>query len=74
MSPPVIILHEQDDVGVAATAIDAGTQVGDDLTAIDRIPPAHKIARHAIDAGAPVHKYGQVIGFATKPIAAGARA
>ena len=35
------------------------------------IPPGHKIATHAIAAGEPVRRYNQIIGFASKPIAAG---
>ena len=32
----------------------------------------HKVALTAIEPGSPVRKYGQIIGFASKPIAAGA--
>src|SRR5262249_22146444 len=35
------------------------------------VPPGHKVATHAIDAGAPVRRYNQIIGFAKRPIAAG---
>src|SRR4029453_4792954 len=31
----------------------------------------HKVARHAVATGAPVRRYGQVIGFATREIAIG---
>ena len=35
------------------------------------IPFGHKIAVAPMDAGEPVVKYGEVIGFATSPIRAG---
>jgi hypothetical protein len=35
------------------------------------IPPGHKVATRAIATGEPVRRYNQIIGFATKPIAAG---
>ena len=34
-------------------------------------PSGHKIALRAINAGEPVHRYGQTIGFATQPIPVG---
>src|SRR6185295_6421513 len=34
-------------------------------------PQGHKIAVHAVAQGAPVRKYGQIIGFASTAIAAG---
>ena len=39
--------------------------------AVERIPRGHKIATAPIEAGAPVRKFGQIIGFASKPIAPG---
>jgi len=35
------------------------------------VPAGHKLAAHAIAEGAPVRRYNQIIGFATRPIAAG---
>src|SRR5256885_15939212 len=35
------------------------------------IPAGHKVALHAIPAGAPVRKYGQIIGFASQSIEPG---
>jgi len=42
------------------------------VTAIDDIPAGHKVAVRAVAAGAPVHKYGEVIGIARADIPAGA--
>ena len=53
-----IVLNQSDDVAIA-------------LAASGDIPAGHKIARHAIAKDAPVRRYGQVIGFASQPIAAG---
>ena len=74
--PPVLLrLHPSDDVAVARSAIVAGTVLagpdGGELTAAADIPAGHKIATRAVPAGAPVRKYGQVIGVATAAIAAG---
>jgi altronate hydrolase len=54
----VLVLHPSDDVGVAKAPL------GD-------IPKGHKIALRALENGAPVRKYGQIIGFAAGPIAPG---
>jgi altronate hydrolase len=35
------------------------------------IPSGHKIALQPLDLGQPVRRYGQIIGFASRPIAAG---
>jgi len=70
----LLVLHQADDVGVAVAGLAAGSELagpaGPVVTA-GPVPPGHKVALHAIGAGAPVHKYGQVIGFASAPIAAG---
>ena len=49
----------------------AGTQLSIDLTLIDAIPEAHKVALRDIEAGAPIVRYGVVIGYAQAPIAKG---
>src|SRR6202163_3530177 len=41
------------------------------LTARERVPRGHKMAVTAIAATEPVRKYGQIIGFASRPIAPG---
>ena len=67
---PVIRLHPQDDVLIARTQLVSGT-VAEGIAIKGLIPAGHKIAVHALAAGAPVRRYNQVIGFASKPIAAG---
>lgn len=41
------------------------------LSAGERIPQAHKMALRRLDTGEPVLRYGSVIGYANRPIAAG---
>jgi altronate hydrolase len=65
-----IRLHEQDDVWIARRQLVAGAGVAQ-LNVRGLIPAGHKIARHAIAQGAPVRRYNQIIGFASRPIAAG---
>ncbi|WP_186103259.1 UxaA family hydrolase [Burkholderia gladioli] len=75
MSQPTLAikLHDKDDVLIARGAIAAGTILAefDDLVASAEIPPAHKIACRDVAQGAPVRRYGQIIGFATQAIRAG---
>ncbi|HEY0445235.1 MAG TPA: altronate dehydratase family protein [Allosphingosinicella sp.] len=73
--PAVIQLHPSDDVAVALRPIEAGEAfevAGRTLTAAEPIPQGHKLALHAIEAGAEVRKFGAPIGRATAPVAAGA--
>jgi altronate hydrolase len=66
-------LHARDNVVVASGRIPAGTALaGEGVTTAEAIPSGHKVATAAIPAGAPVLKYGQVIGSATQAIAPGA--
>ncbi|UWQ96771.1 altronate dehydratase family protein [Rhodobacteraceae bacterium M385] len=68
-----MILHERDDVAIVTRRAKAGDQplgYGAALTA--PVSMGHKVARHDIASGAAVHKFGQIIGFATQPIPAGA--
>lgn len=69
--PRILRLNPADNVVVALDPIDAGMPVGG-LVAGARIPKGHKLAAEAIALGAPVIKFGQIIGFASEPIAAGA--
>jgi len=67
-----IRLHADDDVVIARTELPAGTLVQqENVRAAVRIPAGHKIAVRALAQGQPVHRYNQIIGFATQPIAPG---
>src|SRR5262245_19209462 len=67
-------LRESDNVAVVKRLHRAGIELdagGLRLTAAKDVPPGHKIAVVEIAEGAPVRKYGQVIGFAGRRIAPG---
>jgi len=69
-----ILLCDADDVAVAKRRIRRGTvlaAVDREIAAAEDIPPGHKLAVRDLPADAPVHKYGHVIGFTTRPVAAG---
>jgi altronate hydrolase len=67
-----IRLHADDDVVIARTQLVSGTALLDENVKVSGlIPPGHKVATHAIPAGAPVKRYNQIIGFASRDIAPG---
>ncbi len=67
-----IRLHANDDVVIARAQLISGTELrGEGVTVKGMVPPGHKVATRAIAQGAPVRRYNQIIGFASKPIAAG---
>ncbi len=72
-----VILKPEDDVAIAKREIAAGSVLEDAdgrLEVRQDIRPGHKVARRARRArraGDSVRRYGQVIGFATRDIAAG---
>jgi altronate hydrolase len=71
-APPVIRIHPDDDVVIARTQLVGGTALPDEgITVAGLVPPGHKVAVRAVRAGAPVRRYGQVIGVATQDIAPG---
>ena len=72
------VLDARDDVATALDAVAAGGEVTlggvgtGAMRVVDAIAPGHKLALRPIACGAPVRKYGEVIGRATTDIAAGA--
>src|SRR5512138_93804 len=67
-----IRLHPEDDVVIARVELPAGTMVPKENVRVSvRVPPGHKIAVRDVAKGQPVHRYNQIIGFATQPIKAG---
>jgi altronate hydrolase len=67
-----IRLHPDDDVVIARSQLVGGTTLIDEnLTVAGLVPPGHKIATRAIAKGAPVKRYNQIIGFASRPISPG---
>ena len=67
---PFIRLHPNDDVLIARTQL-LGGSLADGVAVRGLIPPGHKLATRDIAAGSPVRRYNQIIGFASRPIAAG---
>ena len=69
-APRALRLNEADNIVVAVDAFAPGFAYGS-TTASERVPRGHKMAIAPIAAGEPVRKFGQIIGFASKPIAPG---
>ncbi len=67
---PTLRLHPNDDVLIARSQLVSGTAV-DGVTVRGLVPPGHKVAARDLTVGAPVRRYNQIIGFASRPIAAG---
>jgi altronate hydrolase len=68
-------LRAVDNVAVANRVLPPGLEAefdGQVITLRDRVGLGHKLAVRPIDAGEPVVKYGQIIGFAAGDIPAGA--
>src|SRR5262245_14266830 len=74
LSQVAVHLRPEDNVAVAARNIPAGTELNGSaarFTAASLVRLGHKIALRSIKKGEAVTKYGQIIGFASKDIAAG---
>ncbi len=70
----LIVLHETDNVAVMKRTVKAGEELrngSSPLRAATNIGAGHKIALTELPDGAPVRKYGQIIGFARGHIAPG---
>ena len=71
ITQPAIRLHEADGVVIARMALPPGTEVAPGIVTAQRVPPGHKVATRGHNPGEAVRRYGQIIGFATQPIAPG---
>jgi altronate hydrolase len=69
-TPRILRLNAADNVVVVLDPVDAGMTAGG-IAVRGRVPRGHKIAAAAIPEGAPVLKFGQIIGFATRLIEPG---
>ncbi len=75
LSHAAVHLRPEDNVAVAARPLQPGQEYQFDgavLTVARRVGLGHKIAVRPIAKGEAVRKYGQIIGFASEDIAAGA--
>jgi len=67
-------LHPEDDVVIAKQRLAAGQAVetaAGPITLATNVPAGHKLAIRARAIGEPVRRYGQIVGFASAPIARG---
>jgi altronate hydrolase len=70
---PTIRLHPGDNVVIARKDIAAGSAAGvGELKTLEKVGSGHKIATKPIAKDEAIRRYGQIIGFASAPIAAGA--
>jgi altronate hydrolase len=69
-SPRTLRLNPKDNIVVAVDTVPQGA-TAQDVVALARIPRGHKMAVARIAKGAPVLKFGQIIGFATEDIVPG---
>lgn len=77
MSDAILIIHENDNVGVALRDLEAGETVspgldGASLTVAEKVPASHKIALRNIEKGEGITKYGETVGVSTMQIVQGA--
>jgi arabinonate dehydratase len=72
--PTTLRLNPGDDVVVALADLPAGPLAlpgGATVTLPAPVPRGHKVAVRPVSSGAPVHKYGEIIGYAASDIAPG---
>ena len=71
--PLCIQVHAQDNVAIVANegGLPSGAQFDSGLTLLEAIAEAHKVALTDIPQGAPIVRYGVVIGYAEGPIKKG---
>ena len=70
--PPVLHLNASDPLVVATRDLAVGEEIGfGNVTPLEPIARGHKLAIAPIVSGAPVRKFGQIIGNATQAIAPG---
>jgi len=70
-TPRALRLNGADNVIIAVDEIPAGSVPSPGVTARARVPKGHKMAVAPIADDAPIRKFGQIIGFASRPIEAG---
>ena len=70
----LICLHPRDNVAVAVRALRAGAESEAGSRSVrlaEPVPQGHKVALEAIAMGQPIVKFGEIIGFASRPIEPG---
>src|ERR1700735_4740766 len=66
LQPLCIQVHARDNVAIVANegGLPAGAQFESGLSLVEAVPEAHKLALSDIPQGAPIVRYGVVIGYA----------
>ena len=75
LSQVAVHLRPQDNIAVAARHLQPGLELqhnGSTITLQNRVGLGHKVALRPIAKGEAIYKYGQIIGFASQDIPAGA--
>jgi len=71
----MLILDDRDNVGVVISPAPAGGLLhagpGRSVRVVEEVPRGHKIALTDVPRAAAVRKYGEVIGFTTRPVLRG---
>ena len=72
--PLYIKVHDTDNVAIVVNSggLPTGTVFDDGLTLREHVPQGHKVALFDLAQGAAILRYGEVIGYAEKPIPRGA--
>jgi galactarate dehydratase len=73
LRPLYVQVNPQDTVAIIVNegGLRAGTRFDSGLTLVEDVPEAHKVALVDIEAGAPIIRYGSVIGYAEEAIPKG---
>ena len=73
LRPLYVQVHPQDTVAILVNegGLPVGTRFDSGLTLVEDVPEAHKVALVDIEDGAPIVRYGSVIGYAKGAIAKG---
>jgi galactarate dehydratase len=73
LRPLYVQVHPRDTVAIIVNegGLAAGTRFDSGLTLVEDVPEAHKVALVDMEAGAPILRYGAVIGYAVGAIAKG---
>jgi galactarate dehydratase len=76
VQPLYVQVHPSDNVAIIVNpeGLARGTSFSNGLTLSDHIPQSHKVALHDLEQGAPIVRYGQIIGHAQRADAAGSGA
>ncbi|SFZ86611.1 altronate hydrolase [Devosia enhydra] len=70
-SARTLVLNPTDNVAVALVNLDVGATTPEGVTLGKRVPKGHKFTTQPVANGAPIRKFGQIIGFASKDLPAG---